>query len=65
MVGIRKQLSQLLGWPSAQLRSIGEQVAVRLEASTQAARDRCARARDENAAKVIEVPPAPESGDHE
>jgi hypothetical protein len=61
MVGIRRQVSQLLGWPAAQLRWIGEQVASRLEASNQAARARLARARAENAAKVSEMSPASSS----
>jgi hypothetical protein len=55
MVGIRKQFSQLLGWPSAQLRSISEQVAERLAVSSQAVRAQYACARAENATKVVEV----------
>jgi len=57
MVGIRKHVSQVLGWPAAQLRSIGEQVARRLDASNQAARARYAKARAEHAAEVSEVSP--------
>jgi hypothetical protein len=57
MAGIQRQVSQLLGWPAAQLRWIGEQVASRLEVSNQATRARHARARAENAAKVSEMPP--------
>jgi hypothetical protein len=57
MVGIRKQVSQLLGWPSEQLRSIRKQVAERLAASIQAVRAKYVRARAENATKVVEVSP--------
>ena len=64
MAGVRRQVSRLLGWPAAELRSIGEQVASRLEASDQAARARLARARAENAAKVSEMsPPSSSAGD--
>jgi hypothetical protein len=62
MGAIQKHVSQALGWPAAQLQWLREQVAERIDASNQAARERYARARAENAAKVVEVSPA-SSGD--
>jgi hypothetical protein len=62
MVGIRKQVSQMLGWPGAQVRWVRDQVAERLDASSQAARDRYARAREENAARGVEVSAPSTSG---
>jgi hypothetical protein len=57
MEGIRGRLTHALGWPAAQLRGLAEQVAARLEVSREAARARFAKARAENAGKVIEVSP--------
>jgi hypothetical protein len=57
MEGIRGRLTHALGWPAAQLRGLAEQVAARLEVSSEAARARFAKARAENAGKVIEGSP--------
>jgi hypothetical protein len=62
MGGIRARISHVLGWPAAELRSIADQVAVRLETSRAAARAKLAKARAENAGKVIEVSPPSSRG---
>jgi hypothetical protein len=62
MVAIRKQVSQMLVWPAAQVRWVRDQVAERLDASTRAARARYARAREQNAARVVDVSPPSTSG---
>ena len=62
MEGLRARLSHVLGWPAAELRAIADQVAGRLEASRAAARAKLAKARAENAGKVIEVSPPSSRG---
>lgn len=62
MGAIREAVSRALGWPAAQVRRVAGQVSERLEASRQAARSRYARARAENATKVIEVSPPSSRG---
>jgi hypothetical protein len=62
MEGLRGRLAHVLGWPAAQLRRVAGEVAGRLEASRQAARAKYAKARAENAGKVIEVSPPSSKG---
>lgn len=63
MGGIRERVSEVIRWPATQVWRVAEQVSERLEASRQAARERLARARAENATKVIEVsPPSSRAG---
>ncbi|HEY8041239.1 MAG TPA: hypothetical protein VIF15_15640 [Polyangiaceae bacterium] len=62
MGAIREQISSVLGWPLRQVRWIADQVADRVDASGKAARERYARARAENATKVIEVSPPSSRG---
>lgn len=62
MEGIRGRLTHALGWPAAQLRWVAEQVAARLDASSEAAKARFVKARAENAGKVIEVSPPSSRG---
>lgn len=62
MEGLRARVSHVLGWPAAQLRRVAEQVAGKLQASSEAERARFAKARAENAGKVIEVSPPSSRG---
>jgi hypothetical protein len=62
MEGLRARLSHVLGWPAAQLRRVVGEVTGRLEASSDAERARFAKARAENAGKVIEVSPPSSRG---
>jgi hypothetical protein len=62
MGGMRERLAHALGWPAAQVRWVAEQVAGRLEASREAAQAKYAKARAENAGKVIEVSPPSSRG---
>jgi hypothetical protein len=57
MGGFRARIAGVLGWPGARLRQIADEVAERVDASRQATKARFAKARAENAAKVIEVAP--------
>jgi hypothetical protein len=57
MAGFRARIAWALGWPGAQLRRIADEVAERVDASRQATRAKLAKARAENAGKVIEVSP--------
>ena len=63
MGAIREAVSRVVGWPVAKVRRVAEQVSERLEATREAERARLARARAENATKVIEVsPPSSRAG---
>jgi len=62
MEGLRARLSRVIGWPAAQLRWVAEQVEGRLETSRAAERAKLAKARAENAGKVIEVSPPSSRG---
>jgi len=57
MGGFRARIAGVLGWPGAQLRKIADEVAERVDATRQATKARFAKARAENAGKVIEVSP--------
>ena len=62
MGGVQKAVWRVVSWPATQLRRVSDQVSERLQASDQAARARFARARAENAKKVIEVSPPSSRG---